>query len=36
MTKQDKQNWTWFLTTGTIAIIAIIQLATEFNKYGVL
>ena len=36
MTKQDKQNWTWFLTTGTIAIIAIIQLAIKFNNYGVL
>ena len=36
MTKQAKQNWVWALSTGAIAIIAIIKLALEFNKYGVL
>lgn len=36
MTNQAKQNWIWFLTTGTIAIITITKLVIEFNKYGVL
>lgn len=36
MTKQMKQNWIWACTTGTVAMIAIIKLAIEFNKYGVL
>lgn len=36
MTKQMKQNWIWACATGTIAVIAIIKLAIEFNKYGVL
>lgn len=36
MTKQAKHNWVWALSTGTIAVIAIIKLAIEFNKYGVL
>ena len=36
MTKQMKQNCIWACTTGTIAVITIIKLAIEFNKYGVL
>ena len=36
MTKQMKQSCIWACATGTIAVIAIIKLAIEFNKYGVL
>lgn len=36
MTKQMRQKYIWACATGTIAVIAIIKLATEFNKYGVL
>lgn len=34
--QQMKRNIIWALSTGTIATIAIVMLAAEFSKYGVL